>query len=195
MYKRKIILKPRFFIILILLMIAITINIIFNLAKEFENMKVINEVSASTLLAMEKDISEVSIKEIAKPRYGFTNEEIYLLAQVLSGDESIDGDGEYDIDFQQEINYYEVSKVLGVIMNRVRSDKFPNNVTDVIKQKGQFSVIPRNLTSKPSDISLLTVRKWCMAYDSYINFIQVIPKDDLFFTGNGVVNITKKKYK
>ena len=117
------------------------------------------------------------------------------MAQVISGDGDVDGDGEYDIDFQDEINYYEVGKVLGVIMNRVRSNDFPNTVTDVVIQKGQFSVMPRNLKSEPSDITLQTVREWCIAYDDCINLVQVIPKNHLFFTGDGKINITRAKHK
>ena len=80
------------------------------------------------------------------PRYGFSYDEVYLLAQLLCGAYSYDGDGEYDFVWQAlhtEINYYEVSKVLCVVMNRVRDDRFPNTVTDVVMQKGQFAVMPR----------------------------------------------------
>jgi hypothetical protein len=132
-----------------------------------------------------------------EPRYGFTEDEIYLLAQLLCGDENISGDGEYDIDFvdPSNINYYEVSKVLCVVMNRVRSKDFPNTVADVVLQKGQFSVMPQNANKEPSDIALQTVREWCEAYDNHSNFIQVVPTNHLFFTGNGVANITRAKYK
>lgn len=130
-----------------------------------------------------------------EPRYGFTEDEIYLLAQLLCGDKSIDGDGEYDIDYQKEINYYEVSKVLCVVMNRVRSKDYPNMVTDVVLQKGQFSVMPQNADKEPSDIALQTVREWCEAYDNHANFIQVVPNNHLFFTGDGKINTTRAKYK
>ena len=195
--RRRIVLKPRFYVICTLLIAAITTAIIFNLAKGLEDTEAFRETPTPTLLSIEKDIPEpfTVIEETVEPRYGFTDEEIYLLAQVLSGDRDVDGDGEYDIDFQEEINYYEVGKVLGVIMNRVRSDDFPNTVTDVVKQKGQFSVIPRNLTREPSDISLSTVREWCTAYDNYINLVQVVPRDHLFFTGNGKTNTTRAKHK
>jgi len=183
--------------------------VIFNLSKGLENTAAFNDTptptlviekdisETPTLLVIEKDISETPtfIDKKVQLRYGFTDDEIYLLAQVLSGDGDIDGDGEYDIDFQDEINYYEVGKVLGVIMNRVRSNDFPNTVTDVVTQKGQFSVIPRNLTREPSDISLQTVKEWCTAYDNYINLVQVVPNNHLFFTGDGKINITRAKHK
>ena len=129
------------------------------------------------------------------PRYGFTEEDIYLLAQVLCGGKDIDGDGEYDIDFQKKINYHEVDKVLSVIMNRVRSDIYPDTVCAVVMQKGQFSVIPRVLKREPSDKALEVVRSWCEKYNLYSDYIQLIPDNHLYFCGNGVTNTTRAKWK
>lgn len=178
---RKVI-KPRFYIICVsILVIILSLHINFNRS---------NQVESLSLTPIH--IEETEDKNL---RYGFTVEDIYLLTQLLCGDGSIDGDGEYDIDFRDEIDYYEVGKVLGVVMNRVRSDEFPNTVTDVVLQKGQFAVIPRNLNAHPSDIALATVCEWCVAYDHYINLVQVVPRDHLYFTGNGVINKTRVNYK
>lgn len=136
-----------------------------------------------------------SPSEEPEPRYGFTEDDIYLLAQLLCGGKDRDGDGEYDIDFEKEVNYYEVSKVLGVVMNRVRSDDFPDTVYDVVMQKGQFSVIPRNCSREPSDIALQTVKDWCEAYDRHDMGVQAIPEDHLYFTGDGITNTTRAQYK
>ena len=126
-------------------------------------------------------------------RYGFTEDEIYLLAQVLCGDENTSGDGEYDIDFvdPDNINYYEVSKVLCVVMNRVRDDRFPSTVEDVVLAKNQFSVMPKNLEATPSEIALIVVKDWCKAYDNFDAGAQCVPENHVFFTGNGVSNITR----
>ncbi len=128
-----------------------------------------------------------------EPRYGFTEDEIYLLAQLLCGDENTSGDGEYDIDFadQSDINYYEVSKVLCVVMNRVRDDRFPNTVEDVVLAKNQFVVMPKNLEATPSEMALTVVEDWCKAYDNFDAGIQCVPENHVFFTGNGVSNITR----
>lgn len=207
--KKKRVIKPRFYVICTLLIAIITSLIIFNLANAFGKEEVYNDMIAFDSSQPIEDISQESLyeeeiipykvpvlyEEEIELRYGFTDEDIHILAQVLSGDKSVDGDGEYDIDYQKEINYYEVGKVLSVIMNRVRSKDFPNTVTDVVMQKGQFSVMPRNSTKEPSDVTLKTVREWCEAYDNHANFVQVIPKNHLFFTGNGVINITRAKYK
>ena len=128
-----------------------------------------------------------------EPRYGFVEDEIYLLAQLLCGDENTSGDGEYDIDFvdKSDINYYEVSKVLCVVMNRVRDDRFPNTVEDVVLANNQFAVMPKNLEATPSEMALTVVEDWCKAYDEFDVGIQCVPENHVFFTGNGVSNITR----
>lgn len=128
------------------------------------------------------------------PRYGFTEDDIVLLAQLLCGDKSIDGDGEYDIDFKDpnNLNYNEISKVFCVVMNRVRSDLFPNTVSEVIFEDGQFSVMPENSTAVPSDIAIDVTTDWCTSYDNYDPGVQSIPETDLYFSGDGITNLTWK---
>jgi len=154
------------------------------------------ETSRPVVITPTPSPTQTSAEEPAEPepRYGFTEDEVYLLAQLLCGSGSKDGDGEYDIDFQTEINYCEVTKVLCVVMNRVWSDSFPNTVTDVVMQKGQFSVMPRNAQSTPSYIAIQMVQEWCDAYDRFDGGAQNIPEDHLYFTGNGVTNTTRANY-
>ena len=132
------------------------------------------------------------------PRYGFTKEDIYLLAQLICGDESKDGDGEFDFVYQVEHNLpfeEEMGKVLSVVMNRQRSDEFPNTVEKVLLQKGQFSPMYKNLKSKPSDIAIREIEKWCNLYDQYDKTIQVVPENHLYFTaGKNNTNQTREKY-
>lgn len=131
--------------------------------------------------------------EAPMPQYGFTDADVYLLAQLLCGSKEIDGDGEYDIDFQKDVNYYEIGKVLSVVMNRVRSDLFPNTVYDVVMQENprQFSVMPNNSMQTPSETALCTVKEWCAAYDLFDPGVQTCPEDHLYFSGNGVTNTTR----
>jgi len=124
------------------------------------------------------------------PRYGFTEEEIYLMAVLLSGSKDIDGDGEFDIDYGRDEEYDQISLVLCVVMNRVRSEIWPNTVSEVIWQEGQFSVIPQWQKGLPevSDISLQRVTEWCKAYDAHDPGIQSVPEDHLYFSGDGQNN-------
>lgn len=131
-------------------------------------------------------------------RYGFSESEIYLLAQLLCGDESIDGDGEFDFVWQYEHDRPykdEMSKVLCVVMNRQRSDIYPDTVTDVVMQSEQFTPMPENSHTSPSDIAIQEVRKWCEAYDYYDPDCQIVPEDHLYFrAGPDLTNITRKDW-
>ena len=137
--------------------------------------------------------------ETIKPtpkRYGFTDSDIYLMTVLLCGSGKTDGDGEYDIDFDTNINHDQVSLVLSVVMNRVMSDRFPNTVSEVIWAQGQFSPMSRWKNGLPtvSDKSYQIVKDWCVAYDAYDLSIMSIPEDHLYFTGNGKINISRKGF-
>ena len=66
-------------------------------------------------------IFEPPVHEQKIARYGFTDEDIYLMTVLLSGSGSVSGDGEYDIDFGNQDNHDQISLVLSVVMNRVMS--------------------------------------------------------------------------
>jgi hypothetical protein len=134
---------------------------------------------------------------VVEPRYGFTDEEVYLLAQLLCGSSKVDGDGEYDFVytakyFPDKLNYCEISKVLCVVMNRVRSEQFPNTVSEVVLQKGQFSTMPKNAKKTPDDIAIQKVQEWCDAYDNWDTGVQNVPEDHLYFSaGPNLTNVTR----
>lgn len=134
---------------------------------------------------------------VVEPRYGFTDEEVYLLAQLLCGSSKIDGDGEYDFVytakyFPDKLNHCEISKVLCVVMNRVRSEQFPNTVSEVVLQKGQFSPMPKNAKKTPDDIAIQKVQEWCDAYDNWDTGVQNVPEDHLYFSaGPNLTNVTR----
>ena len=131
-------------------------------------------------------------------QYGFNEGEIYLLAQLLCGDESIDGDGEFDFVWQyiHDRPYKEeMSKVLCVVMNRVRSDIYPDTVKGVVMQSEQFTPMPENSYTSPSDIAIQEVRKWCEAYDYYDPKCQIVPEDHLYFrAGPNLTNVTRRTW-
>ena len=148
---------------------------------------------------IEEPVVEVTEPEpvVVEPRYGFTDEEVYLLAQLLCGSSKVDGDGEYDFVytakyFPDKLNYCEISKVLCVVMNRVRSEQFPNTVSEVVLQKGQFSPMPKNAKKTPDDIAIQKVQEWCDAYDNWDTGVQNVPEDHLYFSsGPNLTNVTR----
>lgn len=124
---------------------------------------------------------------VQPPRYGFTDDDIYLMAVLLTGSKDVSGDGEFDFDYGRQDEYDQISLVLCVVMNRVRSTIYPNTVSEVIWQKRQFSgmYLWKNKLPQVSDISLQRVTEWCNAYDAYDTGVQTIPEDHLYFSGDG----------
>lgn len=120
-------------------------------------------------------------------RYEFTDNDIYLMARLLCGSKHYDGDGEYDIDVENEHRYDQISLVLCVVMNRVNSDKFPDTVEKVIKQKDQFSPVARwnSSNGEVSDIAIEKVTEWCTLYNENPSAAQTIPENHLFFSSYG----------
>ena len=136
-------------------------------------------------------------EEIKKaPRYGFTEKDIYLLTVLMCGSAKRDGDGEYDFDFEKEINHKQVSLVLNVVMNRVNSKEFPDNVHDVVWAKNQFSYMYhwKNGLPKVKPESYAIVEAWCRAYDVYDYSVVTIPPNHLYFSGNGKYNKSSERW-
>lgn len=148
-----------------------------------------------TVIIAEPLVAE-TVSEPVELRYSFTDAEVYLLAQLLCGSATVSGDGEYDFVWKGKVtNYSEMCKVLCVVMNRVRSDKFPNTVTDVVLQKGQFSNVKRSITKTPDDLAIKTIQAWCDAYDNWDIGVQNIPESHLYFgAGPNLTNVTREKY-
>jgi len=135
---------------------------------------------------------------VFQPRYGFTEDDIYLLAQLLCGDESYDGDGEYDFVWgalHNQMNYREMIKVLCVVMNQVNDDKFPNTVREVVLKPNNYEVMPRNLKTKPHPIALEKIREWCIEYDKGAEWFLIVPEDHLYFSaGPNLTNRTRSVF-
>lgn len=129
--------------------------------------------------------------EASSKSYDFKLEDVILMTQLVDGDFRKTGDGEFNINHQNP-NYNEIYKVLCVVMNRQRNKHFPNSIKEIILQPGQFEVMPRNSDAIPHWKSFWIVLQWCNNYDIYDKSIQVIPKDHLYFYGDGLKNHTRK---
>ena len=153
------------------------------------------------LLCLESDRNWIlyrkTLYSLKEPCYGFTEEEVYLLAQLVAGDKDRSGDGEYDFTWAVlndiEPNYYEIYKVLNVVMNRVsHKELWPDTVKEVVLAPGQFSVMPRNLSADPHHLVIGVIQDWCDRYDDGDQEIKVIPEDHYFFrAGPNLTNVTR----
>jgi len=119
--------------------------------------------------------------------YTFTSNDITLMTQLLCGHCAVDGDGEYDIDFKDVYDQSQVDLVLSTVMNRVSDDRFPNTVSEVILQRGQFHVMPRNSRYKVSNKSREVVKRWCELYSQFGD----VSHSKLYFFGDGIKNHPK----
>lgn len=131
------------------------------------------------------------------PKYGFTDDDIYLMTVLLCGSKDVNGDGEYDIDFGNQDNEEQISLVLNIVMNRVMSNKFPDTVSEVIWAKNQFHPMARwskNNLPEVSSESYEIVKAWCESYDLDDSSVMTIPKSHLYFAGNGVVNRSRANW-
>lgn len=156
------------------------------------------------LLEPEVQLPSVSIEipteqlfpPLSTMRYGFTENDIYLMSVLLTGSKYVDGDGEFDFDKSRSDDQEQISLVLCVVMNRVRSEPFPDTVFEVIWQPNQFSPMNKWAAGLPevSDISIQKVSEWCMAYDNYDPRVQTIPDNHLYFGGDGYNNHSRMEY-
>jgi hypothetical protein len=127
-------------------------------------------------------------------KFEFTEEDIYILTVMLCGSGTADGDGEYDIDFADEVNFEQISIPLGVVMNRVLSPHFPDTISEVIWQPNQFLVMKRwtkSSTPRVSSRSLSIVKDWT---ERYAQGEKLIDPGYLFFSGDGIENHPRKGY-
>ena len=159
--------------------------------EEPQKTQIKTEVFESTQIIIEPLVEPELISK--PPRYGFTEEEIYLMSTLLTGSKYVGGDGEFDFDYGRDEEYDQIYLVLCVVMNRVQSEQYPDTVSEVIWQRGQFSPMTRWTKGLPqvSDISLQRVTDWCKAYDAYDTSVQSVPENHLYFSGDGRRNYSR----
>ena len=158
---------------------------------------IVEPTQTETIILTDPTIMELA--PVISPRYGFTDDDIHLLAQLLCGDADINGDGEYDFVWaakHKQPYYYEMTKVLCVVMNRQRHKDFPDTIYKILMQDGQFTPMPENLATHPDPIAIDAIRDWCEAYDAHKPEVQTIPEDHLYFrAGPNLTNITSTSWR
>ena len=119
--------------------------------------------------------------------YSFTEDEIYLLSQLLAGSGDHYGDGEFDFTWTLQVGHIlsewqqeQISLVLEVVMNRIDDSRWANTIHEVVLQPGQFVVFPRNLNSEPCELVIEVVREWTLNYENN-GSPRTIPANHVFF--------------
>lgn len=90
----------------------------------------------------------------------------------------------------------ERAAVVWCILNRVDSDDFPNNITDVITQKNQFSGYSESNPVHEDYVELAkdVMTRWGFEKEAIGDVGRVLPKEYMWFKGNGVENIFRDSY-
>lgn len=91
----------------------------------------------------------------------------------------------------------EQAAVVWCILNRVDDDRFPDNITDVITQKNQFSGYNENHPVKPEILELAkdVMTRWVFEKTAAGDVGRILPEEYCWFRGNGVENIFRDAYK
>lgn len=90
----------------------------------------------------------------------------------------------------------EQAAVIWCIFNRVDDDRFPDNVFDVIEQENQFSGYSENnpVYEEYVELSKDVMTRWVFEKDAIGDVGRVLPKEYMWFKGNGVENIFRDSY-
>lgn len=90
----------------------------------------------------------------------------------------------------------ERAAVVWCILNRLDSDDFPNDVADVITQKNQFSGYSENNPVYEEYVELAkdVMTRWVFEKEAIGDVGRVLPKEYMWFKGNGVENIFRDLY-
>ena len=89
----------------------------------------------------------------------------------------------------------EQAAVIWCVLNRVDSQEFPNNIPDAITQPFQFA----NINNTPVEEEFLelskdVVKRWILEKNGYANVGRVLPKEYLYFLGDGKHNNFRKDF-
>ena len=103
--------------------------------------------------------NNTSISIIESDPVPYTDAEVELLARVIMSEGSI-------------LPYHGKIAVMATIMNRVRSDKFPNTIKEVIYQENQYSTADNGTPSQE-------------CYDANYDYIESGGPEDLYYFSSG----------
>lgn len=113
-------------------------------------------------VVLESTPTQVEVQSVETKKHDFTEKEVALLERLVHAE----AEGE---------PFIGKVAVANVVLNRIKSDKYPNTMNDVIYQKRQFSPISDGrINNTPSEESKFAVK---MALEGYL----AIPEDVGFF--------------
>lgn len=86
--------------------------------------------------------------------------------------------------------------VAWVILNRVDNKDYGNTIKEVITSPNQFAWFDNTpILEEHYNIAYDVVTRWIIEKHGYLNTGRILPKDYLFFTGDGKFNYFRQNYK
>ena len=120
---------------------------------------------------------------VSADRRSYTQEDAELIAQTLWGE-------------ARSCDLTHQAAVAWCILNRVDSTAFPNTIREVVIQKYQFAGYHAGNPVEPELLALAydVLARWSIEPECVGSVSRVLPKEYLYFGGNGTVNQFRTKY-
>ena len=111
-------------------------------------------------------------------KYTATEEEISMLCKVTYGEAG-------------SLSKTQQAAVVWCILNRVDSEVYPNTISEVITQKSQFYGYKEShpIVQETKEIVIDVLLRWENEQRGELNVGRVLPREYMYFTGNGKENI------
>ena len=122
---------------------------------------------------------------IKQPTRLYSESDVVMMAKLMYGEAR-------GLESQQEI-----AAIGWVVLNRVDDSRFPNTISGVITQQNQFHYSSGFSTKSDCGYDLTWIARhvldtWCAEKEGVNYGARVLPKDYLYFHGNGVKNMFKQ---
>lgn len=141
--------------------------------------------TTSAAMQEPKPMSKVSIEEAEPCEIEIVRADVEMLAKLIWGEAR----GVHSTE--------QKAAVVWCVLNRVDSPLYPDSIEAVVTQKYQFSGYDENypLTDEFMEIAEDVLVRWYQEKAGVINVGRVLPKEYLYFVGDGVLNYFSKEWK
>lgn len=119
----------------------------------------------------------------SEPREAFNIEEVNALSRLVYGE-------------ARGCNIEQQAACVWCVLNRVDNEYFPNTIIEVIEQPGQFFGYKESfpITPEIQEVVLDVLMRWAAEVDGVKDVCRVLPKEYLYFSGDGKQNYFTTKY-
>ena len=137
-----------------------------------------------TILILLLILSALSTSAVRADGRSYSSEDAVILAKLVWGEAR-------GLDVTQQ------AAVVWCVLNRVEDAAFPDSMQTVVTQKWQFSGYSESNPIAPDILALVydVLARWSIEQSCVGGVGRVLPRDYLFFAGNGIENRFRKEYR